>query len=197
MDYNFLRRDPDEVFIEIVSGSFRTRIEFDWTPEDDFEGVALVCNYHFKGHAIGLIKDNGLMISTIPGKKERPVFKIPETESLIQAGPVLVKDYEPIYNSKGFASKSILSGPHCHIGRKRSGNYIVGFTRKYTPLEIANKYKELNAQEAIKLPGMEKSVGFYFKSRLRTLKEGTIPFPVALIFESPLKKLTHLSGEIS
>jgi len=198
MDYYILSDNDKEFFIEINKDTFRTRIEFNWIPEENFKGVAVGCNYNFKGHPVGFLKDNGIVKRLIEGKKNRAIFTIKETDTIIQAGPRLIKDFEPVkdYRSEGFASHDILSGLHCHIGKKKSGNYLVGFTENFTFNQIINKYQDLRAEEAIKLPGL-KSCSYVFKSRVQNIQYGVIPIPVALIFEPRLNKVGDFFSDVS
>ncbi len=187
MQYKIVESSEDTFMMEITQNSFRTRIELDWTPEENFKGVAVSCNYHFKGHPIGFLKDNRLIRKQIDGRKQRALFSIDDTESMIQAGPSLIVNGEPKKNFKdeGFATHYILKGLHAHIGRKNSGNYILGFTEKCTFNEMIKKYEDLHCEHAIKLPGL-KQFSFYFKSVKQTIQKGVFPIPVALIFESRL-----------
>lgn len=196
MDYRFLSKTEDELFIEVTRNTFRTRIEFDYTPAEDFKGIAVCCNYSFMGNPIGYIKDNGLTRNQISGFKNRPLFQIEDT--IFQAGPSLIKDGEPFkdYKSEGFHERFILSGFHAHIGRKDSGNLVIGFTKKMTFVSMVNKYASLNVVEAIKLPGHNKGA-FCFKSKFQTISEGTIPMPVALILEPKRDKVGDLFREIT
>lgn len=192
MDYRILKNNENEFFIEITRETFRTRIEFEFTPEDDFRGVAISCSYDFKGHPIGYLKDNGLYLTKITGHSTRPLFHIDETS--IQAGPTLVDNFEinKNFQKEGFSTNELISGFHPHIGQKKLGNYVLGFTKKNTLSEIAKKYKEeYTCQYAIKLPG-EKRGGFYFRSSSQTVSEGCLPIKVALIFESKIDNLRNL-----
>ena len=195
MEYKILNKTEDECFIEIIKDTFRTRIEFDWVPEENFKGVAVCCNYHFMGNPVGFIKDNGLVRSKNVGNRKRPLFVINDT--IIQAGPTLISNCEmkKDYISEGFHSRHILSGFHAHIGVKKSGNYVLGFTKKTTFVELVNKYAALNVENAIKLPGYNKGM-FLFQSTQQTIKEGLFPCPSALIFESRLNYVGDLLSEV-
>ena len=197
MDYRIIANSEDECFIEVVKNSFRTRIDLDWTPEENVSGVAVGCNYNFKGHPVGFLKDNGLVRSVINGRRQRGVFCIEDTDTIIQAGPSLLINEEPQkdFKAEGFATHFILSGLHSHIGRKKSGNYIVGFTSKLTFNQMIEKYQSLNAEDAIKLPGL-KYCSFIFQSTMQTVKHGLFPVPVALIFEPRLKEVSNLLDNI-
>jgi hypothetical protein len=193
MQYRIIKNTQDTFLMEITQNSFRTRIEFDWTPEEDFKGVAVCCNYHFKGNPIGFLKDNRLIRKQIDGKTERALFKIEDTDSMIQAGPSLIVEGKPKKNFKdeGFATHHILKGAHAHIGIKNSGNYVIGFTEQCTFNEMINTYQELNCLNAIKLPGL-KQFSFYFKSVKQKIEKGVFPIPVALIFEPRLDNLDEI-----
>lgn len=121
MEYKIITNSDEECFIEITKNTFRNRIEFDYTPPEDFYGVAIGCNYSYKGHPLGFIKDNGSIVSQINGKTQRGLFCINETDTIIQAGPSLLIDNEPQkdYKAEGFSSHFILSGLHSHIGKKK------------------------------------------------------------------------------
>ena len=195
MEYKIWKNNENEFFVELIKNKFRTRIEFDFVPPDDFKGIAVSCNYDYKGHPIGFLKDNGLVLSNITGRVSRPIFDIDET--YIQAGPTLVENHEinKDFLREGFSAGEIISGLHAHIGNKKTGNYVLGFTRSNTLSEIANKYKsDYHCQYAIKLPGF-KRCGFYFKSSNQTIKVGTFPIKAALIFESRIKNTRNLNGE--
>ncbi len=196
MEYRILEKNDDDFFLEITRESFRTRIEFDFTPPDDFKGIAVCCSYSFKGNPVGYIKDNGLVRNPISGYKQRPLFQIEDT--IIQAGPSLIKNSEPFkdYLSEGFDQRMILSGFHAHIGRKTSGNIVIGFTKKTTFVNLVNKYASLLTTEAIKLPGLGKG-GFYFRSKHQTIQEGVFPLPAALILEPKRDKVGDLFREIT
>lgn len=198
MDKKILLISDEECFIEITKNTFRNRIEYDWTPEENFEGVAVGCNYSFKGHPIGFLKDNGDVKSKIDGRRQRAVFCIDETETIIQAGPSFLIDNEPQkdFKKEGFATHYILSGLHCHIGRKKSGNYVVGFTSNLTFNQLIAKYQELNVDDAIKLPGL-KQCSFYATTSKSTLQHGLFPIPVALIFEPRRKEFAHLFSNLA
>ena len=144
MQYRILTKSEEECFIEVTENTFRTRIEFDYTPEEDFYGIAVCCNYHFKGHPIGYLKDNGLVKKQIDGYKNRPIFTIEDT--IIQAGPTLIKNEFPHkdYISEGFSAHQILKGFQCHIGKKQSGNYVLGFTKNYKFSDLCNKYHKFS-----------------------------------------------------
>jgi hypothetical protein len=193
VEYKILKNNDEEFFIEIQKNTFSHKILLDFTPDDDFYGLAICCNYHYKGHPVGFLKDNGLVVSTIPGKKMRPGFEIENT--IIQAGPTLIEnfDHKKNYKDEGFCTHDIISGLHVHIGQKKFGNFIVGLTRKSTLSEIIQKYDDFSVQNAIKLPG-GKQAGFYFRSSHQIIQEGLIPMPVALIFESGRKKGSNLLG---
>lgn len=188
MDYNILSKNDKECFIEIVRDTFRNRIEFNYTPDDNFKGIVVCCNYSFKNHPVGFIKDNGLIRSNIMGYQKRPIFEINDT--IIQAGPTLIRDSEAFmdYESENIDPRRILSGYHAHIGYKKSGNIIVGYTADYSLRMIVNRYLDLHAVDAIKLPGLKEGA-FYFSSTVQTLKTGIYPIPAALVFESKLKKV--------
>ncbi len=196
MDYRVLEKTEDQCFIEVIKDTYRTRIEFDYTPSEDFKGIAVCCSYSFKGNPVGYLKDNGLVRNGISGYRQRPLFELGDT--IIQAGPSLIKEGEPFkdYLSEGFDQRAILSGFHAHIGRKESGNIVVGFSKKLTFVSMVNKYAELFTTEAIKLPGHKKGA-FYFKSKYRIVKEGVYPTPAALIIEPKLNKVGDLFREIT
>jgi hypothetical protein len=198
MEYRVLSFSDEECFIEISKNTFRTRIELNWSPDEDFTGIAVGCNYNFKGHPVGFLKDNGLIVSQIDGRRNRGIFEISDTNTIIQAGPSLVIDKEPQkdFKKEGFATHYILSGLHSHLGKKKSGNYVVGFTKKKTFNQMIKKYQELNAEDAIKLPGL-KSCSFLFKTKARTYQEGVFPIPVALIFESRADEFGNIFSDIS
>ena len=198
MDYKIISNSEEECFIEVIKNSFRTRIELDWTPEKNFSGVAVGCNYSFKGHPVGFLKDNGLVRSVIDGRRQRAVFCVDETDTIIQAGPSLLIDEEPQKDFKagGFATHFILSGLHSHIGKKKNGNYIIGFTNKLTFNQMIEKYQSLQAEDAIKLPGL-KYCSYIFQSRMQTVKHGLFPIPVALIFEPRIKEAGNLLNDVT
>jgi len=58
MNYKILTQSEDELFIEVTRATFRTRIVFDFVPDKDFYGIAVGCNYSFKGNPVGFLKDN-------------------------------------------------------------------------------------------------------------------------------------------
>lgn len=198
MEYKIITNSDEECFIEITKNTFRNRIEFNYTPPEDFYGVAIGCNYSYKGHPLGFIKDNGSIVSQINGKTQRGLFCINETDTIIQAGPSLLIDNEPQkdYKAEGFSSHFILSGLHSHIGKKKSGNYILGFTKLLTFNQMIEKYQTLFVEDAMKLPGL-KLCSFYFANTRQEIKHGTFPIPVALIFEPRLKEVAHLLNDIS
>jgi hypothetical protein len=189
MNYTILKNTEEEFFVEIERNTFRTKIIFDFIPEEDFKGIAICCSYNFQGKAIGFLKDNGLIVHKIDGKPNRPIFHIDDT--IIQAGPTLIENFEPVRNfqTEGFSTHDILSGPHAHIGQKKFGNYILGFTKSCTLSEITKKYQDYNIQNAIKLPGL-KQVGLYFKSSHQTVSFGNLPMTAALCFESKFKDVS-------
>ena len=121
MEYRYWEQNSENFFIELKKGTFMTKIKLNFTPPDDFIGLAVGCNYHYMGHPKGYLRDNGLVIQQIKGK-ETGIFKIDDT--IIQAGPILVEDGVQAINylKQGFASHSIVSGLHVHMGEKKSGN---------------------------------------------------------------------------
>jgi hypothetical protein len=193
MDYKIIKNTENEFFVEVDKDSFRTKIVFDFIADENFKGIAVCCSYNFKGQAVGFLKDNGLIVSKVHGKHNRPIFRIDDT--IIQAGPTLLENFEPSkrYQEEGFSSHEILKGTHTHIGQKKFGNYIIGFTKDSTLSEIIKKYQEFNVQNAIKLPGL-KQVGFHFKSSHQVISVGSTPMSAALIFESRLKEVTNLNS---
>ena len=197
VDYRFLSKTNEECFIELTENTFRTRIAFNFKPDDDFIGIAVCCNYHFKGHPIGHIKDNGLILRQIDGYKKRACFAIGETA--IQAGPALIEEGKckknKEYFKEGFATHHILKGLHVHIGQKKSGNTDIGFSNNLTFGEIIKKYENLNTIEAIKLPGLKRGA-FLFQSKVQKISQGLETIPVALIFEPRLEKVGNLFSEI-
>ena len=196
MEYQILRHNDDEFFCEFSRNSFRSRVLFDFTPEPNFVGLAIGCNYSFKGHPIGFLKDNGLIISQINKNNQRCVMEV--DNCTIQAGPTLVEDYEKFtkFAAEKFSTNDYVSGFHVHIGKKKMGNFVIGFTRKATMAQISDKYIEFKALDAIKLPGHKKG-SFYFKSSKQEIKEGLFPIPVALTFEPRLNESGNLSGEVA
>lgn len=192
MEHKLLKHNEDEFFIEIIRDTFRTKIMLNYEPDEKFKGIAVACNYHFKGHPIGYLRDNNLVIKQIDGRVQRATFEI--GESAIQAGPTLVENFEPIRNfkSEGFATHYILKGLHSHIGLKKSGNIIFGFTRNNTLKEITDKYIDLHVQNAIKLPGL-KQCSFFCNLGAQYVKEGAFPIPVALVIEARLNSVSNLN----
>jgi hypothetical protein len=197
MECKIITNSDEECFIEITKNTFRNRIEYDWTPDENFIGLAVACNYNFKGHPLGFLKDNGKIKSQISGNKKRAIFQIEETETMIQAGPTLVRDFQATKNFKeeGFSSHYILSGPHSHIGRKKNGNYILGFTSKHTFNQMISEYLDFKVDDAIKLPGLA-SCCFFIRTKNKTIQQGAFPAPVVLIFESKRNKLTDIINDI-
>jgi hypothetical protein len=165
---------------------------FNFTPEPDFIGLAVGCNYSFKGHPIGYLKDNGMIISQINKNNQRCIMNI--EDCIIQAGPTLVEEYEKFTNfsAEKFSTNEIVSGFHVHIGKKKMGNYIIGFTKKATMAQISEKYIDYHVLDAIKLPGHKKG-SFYWKSKKQEIKLGLFPIPVALTFEPRLQEASDLS----
>lgn len=192
VNHKLLTHNEDEFFIEIVRDTFRTKIMMDFEPDENFKGIAVCCNYHFKGHPIGYLRDNNLVIKQIDGRMQRATFEI--GESVIQAGPTLVENFEAVrdFKSEGFATHYILKGLHSHIGLKKSGNIVFGFTRKNTLKEITDKYMDLSTQNAIKLPGL-KQCSFFCNLGTQYIKEGVFPIPVALVIEARLHSVSNLS----
>ena len=190
MNYVFISKNDQECFIEFEIDTFRTRIEFNFTPDDNFKGLAISCCYSFKNHPIGFIKDNGLIRTETIGYRQRPLFEINDT--MFQAGPTLISESKPFkdFTNEGFDERKILSGFHAHIGRKQSGNIIVGYSANYTLGQMINRYQELFAVEAIKLPGLKEGA-FFFRSSRQTIKAGFYPMPCALIFEPRIEKVNN------
>ena len=197
MDYRFLSKTNEECFIELTENTFRTRLAFNFKPSEDFIGIAVCCNYHFKGHPLGYLKDNGLVMRQIEGHRKRACFAIGDT--IIQAGPALIvngqKKKNKEYIEEEFSTHYILKGLHVHIGRKKSGNIVVGFTHNLTFGQIIDKYDNLNTTEAIKLPGLKQG-SFVFKSKSQTITSGLEIMPIALIFEPCIEKVGNLFSEI-
>lgn len=188
MKYTIYKNNPQGFFMELADGTYRTKILFNFTPDDTFYGVAVGCSYLKNNHPVGYLKDNDKLVTQIPGKEERPYFTIGGT--VIQAGPTLIKDKIPLrrkYTTEGFSSHDVVAGIHCHIGRKKSNNLIIGMTREATFSDIVTHYEEFHCENAIKLAGL-KSARFYFRSRIQKIQEGEFPFPVALVFQSLLEK---------
>jgi len=186
MDYEILRNNQEEFISEIKSNTFRTRIVFDFEPEKKFKGFAVGCNYSYKGNPLGFLKDNGKKLTTTIGKRKTSVFEIEDT--VIQAGPTLIDCQEKMieWRKEYFYSNEIIKGFHAHIGVKKNGNILIGFTDNKTLGKIADIYLEYHALSAIKLPGH--NVGsFYFKSRVQEIKRGLFPIPIALIIEPKLE----------
>ena len=121
MQYQILKHNDAEFFCEFTRNTFRSRVIFDFTPEKDFKGLAIGCNYSFKGHPIGFLKDNGLIISQIQKSNQRCVMIV--DDCAIQAGPTLVEDFEIFTNYKAekFSARELLKGFHVHIGKKKIG----------------------------------------------------------------------------
>lgn len=195
MEYQILKHNDEEFFCEFFRDTFRSRILFNFTPDENFRGLAVGCNYSFKGHPIGFLKDNGLIISQVNKNNQRCIMNI--EECAIQAGPTLVEDYEKFtkFIAEKFSTNDIVSGFHVHIGKKRLGNYIIGYTNKSTMSQISEKYISYNVLDAIKLPGLKKG-SFYWKSSKQEIKLGKFPIPVALTFEPRLDEFTDFQGEI-
>lgn len=191
MEYNILKHNKEEMFVELTRQTYRTRIEFNWVPEENFSGVAVCCNYHYKGHPLGYIKDNSLVMRQIDGKKQRGIFLIPDTNTVIQAGPKFIESNitNKDFKKEGIATHEILKGFHVHLARRKSGNLIVGYTLNSTFHEIIAKYRNIHVYDAIKLPG-HKNGAFIFKTKAQYVQYGLVPIPVALIFEPRLKKVT-------
>jgi hypothetical protein len=192
MEHKILKHNEEECFIELINNDFRTKIEFNFNPNENFKGLAVCCNYHYKNHPVGYLKDNNLILSKITGHKHRATFDIGDTT--IQAGPTLIENYEKkrAFKEENISTKQIVSGFQVHIGMKKSGNIIIGYTEKNTLKEITLKYEEYHCQNAIKLPGRDCG-SFYWKSTMQEIKKGLFPIPVALIFESRLKKVRDLN----
>lgn len=182
MEYKIISSDVNNFFVEIKDETFDTKILFNYTPESNFLGLAVGCNYSYKGNPIGYLKDNGLLLTKIPGHVCRPLFAFDNT--VIQAGPTLLENFEPQFDWKKekFNAQDIVSGFHAHVGQKKSGNYVFGMTTKLSFQKIIQEYQSHNVQNAIKLPGLNKG-SFYFKSRDYLIKEGLFPIPVALVIE--------------
>ena len=195
MDYTIHRNNQDEFLIEILRDSFSTKIAFDFDPGNNFYGLAVCCNYHKNGHPVGLLKDNGLIVSKIEGKKFRPSFEV--GNSVIQAGPTLIENFEKQKRVKAeeFSTGEIVSGIHVSIGQKKFGNYVIILTKNASLGEITEKLAAMNCQNAIKLPGL-KQVGFYFRSTHQVVKYGNFPMPVALVFCPRLQKHADLLSQI-
>lgn len=195
MEYNILCHNKEEMFIELTRETYRTRIEFNWTPEENFHGIAVCCNYHYKGHPLGYLKDNALVRRQVDGKKQRGIFIIPDTNTVIQAGPKFLESnvVNKNFRKEGIATHEILKGFHVHIGKRKSGNIIVGYTLNSTFSQIIKKYRDMFVYDAIKLPG-HRNGSFILRTRLQYIQHGLVPIPVALIFESPLKKPADDSG---
>jgi hypothetical protein len=191
MEYTIHRNNEDEFLIEIQKDSFSTKIVFDFEPDENFYGLAICCNYHKNGHPIGFLKDNGLIVSGIEGKKFRPSFEV--GDSVIQAGPTLIENFiqQKRYKEEEFSTGEIVPGLHLSIGQKKFGNYVVLLTRKAALNVITEKLEKMSCQNAIKLPGLKK-IGFYFRSKHQIVKEGLFPMPVALIFCPRIEKNTNL-----
>jgi len=193
MEYTIHRNNEDEFLIEIQKDSFSTKIVFDFEPGDNFYGLAICCNYHKNGHPIGFLKDNGLIMTKIEGKKFRPIFEV--GNSIIQAGPTLLENFQiqKRFKEEEFSASELSPGCHVSIGQKKFGNYIVLLTKKCLLSGITKKLDEMNCQNAIKLPGLNQ-VGFYFRSTHQIVKAGNLPMPVALIFEPSRQKGGDLSS---
>jgi len=179
MEYRYWEHNDDNFFIELTKGAFSTKIKMNFEPPEDFIGLAVGCNYHYNGHPIGYLKDNGLLIQQIKGK-ETGLFVIDDT--IIQAGPILVEDDYPRkdYREQGFSATHILSGLQVHIGQKKSGNILIGMTKKNTYAQIIKKYCDYNTTYALKLPGRNQG-SFYYKSEFKEVREGLFPIPCALV----------------
>jgi hypothetical protein len=186
MQYTIFKNTPDEFISEITAKSFRTRIVFDFEPYDGFKGFAVGCNYSYKGNPLGFLKDNGKNLTQTIGKRKTSVFEIDDT--VIQAGPTLVDCQEKLieWKKENFYSNEIIKGFHVHIGIKKNGNILMGFSENRTLGKIANLYLEHHALSAIKLPGL-KVGSFCFKSMSQEIKKGLFPIPVALIIEPKLE----------
>ena len=183
MDYRIIENNEEGIFIEVPDGTFRTRIELNFDPPSDFHGIAVGCNYNYKGHPIGKLIDNNLVIGKIQAKTNHCTFEVGYSE--IQAGPTLIENFtkQNKIKNEGFSNRQIAGGLHMHIGKKKFGNYIIGCTYNLTFRKIADKYEELNAQNAIKLPGLENG-SFLFKNKVNELRRGVFPIPVALVIEA-------------
>jgi len=187
MNYRIRENSSKAFLIELKLNTFRTRIEFNYTPPENFSGIAVACNYNFRGHPIGFIKDNGLVKRQFDGHRHRSLFY--KYDTCIQAGPALIKDSKACghkdFVKESFSTHYIVGGFHSHIGRKKSGNIIIGCTYEDSLVKIIKRYKKIHATEAIKLPGLSQA-SFYCNIKQYTLKEGVFPIPVALVFETRL-----------
>ncbi len=195
VEYRIWKNTEEECFIELTKDKFRTRIEFNWSPPENFRGIAVSCNYDYKGQPIGFLKDNGKLLPTAIGHETRPIFNIDET--YFQAGPTLVENFEinKSFSKEGFSTNELIAGLHAHIGNKKYGNFVVGFTKSLKLYDIANKYKkEHSCQYAMKLPGF-KRCAFYFASSNQVIKIGTFPIAAALIFESRIENRSNLNSK--
>jgi hypothetical protein len=177
--YRYWDQDEDIFFIEFTKDTFKTKIKFDFTPDESFLGLAIGCNYHYNGNPIGYIKDNGLVMQQIKGK-DTGIFIIENT--VVQAGPILVENSKARidYRAQGFSASQIISGLQIHIGEKKSGNILVGMTKQSTYRQIVDKYLDHNVDYALKLPGLKQG-SFYYKSQHKEISEGLFPIPCALI----------------
>jgi len=195
VEYQILKHNDEEFFCEFYRGTFRCRILFDFLPDENFRGLAIGCNYSFNGHPKGFLKDNGLIISQVNTSNKRCIMNI--EDCAIQAGPTLVEDFEKFtkYLAEKFSTNDTVSGFHVHIGKKKMGNYIVGFTKSANLSQISDKYIAYNVLDAIKLPGLKKG-SFYWKSSRQEIKLGKFPIPVALTFEPKLNESGDYIGEI-
>ena len=191
MEYTIHKNNEDEFLMEIQKDSFSTKIVFNFEPDDSFYGLAICCNYHKNGHPIGFLKDNGLIITKIDGKKFRPIFEV--GNSIIQAGPTLLENFvhQRKFKEEEFSACDLSPGYHVSIGQKKFGNYIILLTKKAGLTEITNKLDDAGCQNSIKLPGLNK-LGFYFRSTHQIVKAGNLPMPVALIFQPRIEKNTNL-----
>lgn len=188
MVYNILSSDKDDFAIRISPKTFRTRIEFNWTPPKNFYGIAVVCNYHYLGHPVGVLHDNNLVVTQVRTAIPRPTFEIGDT--VIQAGPTLVQDGKRMKRkhgfTEGFHKRNLKIGFHTYIGITGGGSIVLGY-RKHTNIRgLCEKCLAYNTKEAIKLPGLKQG-GFVFNNRQTHIKIGPDVFPAALIIEPLLK----------
>lgn len=183
MEYTIIK-NTENIFLIQIKDKYKVALLTNWSPDSKFQGLAVRCSYDVNGNPIGILKDNNLDITQVYGKPERPVFEI--NRNVFQAGPTLIQEGKPkkfnYYKKEGFSSGEIKSGEHCHIGIKKNGDVLVGWTKDYTLSEIIRFYEELSAEYVIKLPGHNKT-GFLFCSKIQKIQKGEFKWPAALVFE--------------
>lgn len=199
MIYKILSSNPDDFAIRVLRKTFRTRIEFNWTPPEKFYGIAVVCNYHYLGHPVGTLHDNNLVVTRVRTTMPRPTFEI-NGDTVIQAGPTLVQDGKRMKRvhgfSEGFHKRNLKIGFHPYIGMAKNGSLILGYHKDINIAGLCDRCIKYKAVEALKLPGLHQG-GFIFNNRQTHIRVGVDMFPVALIIEPLLKDRGNRFGKRS